>query len=127
SLSGSSGTVTTKVFWPDQNESWLKKNADLYLRDDTGATVSYVKVGSTSKGESWSRYRVQGSDEPHGSSATTGDWYQEDTPTPEAKNDEIPEFSDIIYPLVGTLAVYAVMRRRGTGRSRGEETAPAPS
>ena len=53
-------------------------------------------------------------------------WYEEDTPTPDAQNDEIPEFSDIIYPLMGTLVVYAVIRRRSTGRSRGEETLPTP-
>ena len=51
----------------------------------------------------------------------------EDTKTPNGPNDEIPEFSDIVYPLMGTLVVYAVIRRRSTGRSRGEEKSPTPA
>jgi hypothetical protein len=131
SISGSSSSVGTKVWFPDETLNttlYLKKDAALYLRDDTGTTISYVLVGNTQKGYSWSRYRVQGSDEPHGSATANGaSWYTEDTPTPNARNDEIPEFSDIVYPLMGTLVVYAVVRRRSTGRSRSEQSVPAPA
>jgi len=124
---GPGGDTSYMIVYPTANLKKLVNGTHLYLKDDTGSTVSYILVGTTDFGETHSRYRVQGSDEPHGSSPTLGSWYIEDTPTPNARNDEIPEFSDIIYPLMGTLVVYAVVRRRSTGRSRDERTAPAPA
>ena len=47
-------------------------------------------------------------------------WYSDTTPTEDAKNDLIPEFSDIAYPLVATLVTFAVVRRRSHPRRQQE-------
>jgi hypothetical protein len=76
-----------------------------------------VTLGTPDFKESYARYRKQGSDEPTGT-RTGGAWYEEDTPSPRARNDEIPEFSDIVYPVLATLITVAVVRRRHTAKAR---------
>jgi len=85
----------------------------LKLVDDTGAThETYVRFpGGVADGGSDARY-IDSDGKP------TSTWYSEDTPTKQNTNDLIPEFSDIMYPLTGMIAVFAVLRIRGDKRRR---------
>jgi hypothetical protein len=47
-----------------------------------------------------------------------GNWFDASLPTKEAKNPTIPEFSDIMFPLIGIIAVFVVLRNTGGGRVR---------
>jgi hypothetical protein len=130
-----SSTVITKnygfvqVYLGDDSsgDNWINASDRILLFDNasTPQPVAGTTIGSVSIGESWAAYRKVGSSEPTGGNAYASVWYVEDTPTPKANNEEIPEFQDIVYPLMGTLAVYAVIRRRSTFRSRPEGATPS--
>lgn len=51
-------------------------------------------------------------------------WYVEDTPTHDAANDEIPEFQDILAPLIGTMVAFTVVRRRFHANGRKGQATP---
>jgi hypothetical protein len=111
-------------------DNWINVSdrVGLFNNASTPVLVSLITLsGSISVGESYSAYRKVGSSEPTGTTGFNSVWYIEDTPTPKANNDEIPEFTDIAFPLIGTLAVYALIRRRSTGRPRHGQAAPAPA
>jgi hypothetical protein len=106
-------------------ENYINNSSKLYLYDATYDLKSYVVVGNAVPwADSFARYRKQGSEEPT-DGPTTGSWYYADAPTPGSRNKEIPEFTDIIYPVMGTLMAYAFVRRRRSTRGRGEETPAA--
>jgi hypothetical protein len=109
-------------------DNWINVSDKIALFNDDSTPVDVSRValdGSIAVGESYAAYRKVGSSEPTGTTGYNSIWYDEDTPTPNANNDEIPEFSDIIFPLMGTVMVYAVVRRRSTGKSRGDQTVPS--
>ena len=103
----------------------LQNGTQIILFDNQSTPVmkSSVTVGSPDFAESYARYRMAGSDEPTGS-ATGGVWYDEDTPTPMAKNDPIPEFKDIIFPLIGTMLAYTIVRKRGNAKVKRRKGLP---
>ena len=103
--------------------NYINNSTALYLYDDSFAKVSSVSVGSVPWAYSYARWRMADSDEPYGD-PNGGLWYNEDTPTPGSRNDPIPEFKDIAYHIVGTLFVYAIVRRRSPKRNE-HRTAPS--
>ena len=118
SITGSSSSYGYLVVYITNYTGLLKSGANLFLYDDSQNPVSYVSVGSTTTGKSWARWTKAGSKEPTGDTAMGGLWYLEDVPSPWKQNDAIPEYSDIIYPLMGTLIAYGVVRRRSVGERK---------
>jgi hypothetical protein len=84
------------------------------LKDSGGTQKDTVTPNSISDGHSWARY-VDTDGNPMD---PPGNWFDASLPTKEAKNPTIPEFSDIMFPLIGIIAVFVVLRNTGGGRVR---------
>ena len=91
----------------EQGELWDDCTVYLMYKDGVGEDdiIDTFAVPSLSSQYSRARFR-DSNDNP------LDTIYTDSTPTKGTKNDLIPEFKDIVYPLMGTLVVYAVVRRR---------------
>jgi len=98
------GSKSVKIWEMDDNGE-LEDSCTIYLYDNNDNAVDTFIVPSVSNAYSRARFR-DASDNP------LETLYTDSSPTNGTKNDLIPEFRDIVYPLMGTLVIYAVVRRR---------------
>ncbi|MEM4728545.1 MAG: hypothetical protein QXH42_02125 [Thermoplasmata archaeon] len=94
---------------------WKKDSTynTIYLYDNNNNLKDSKTLSELTEG-AYSMARYRDADE-----NPTDEWYDENEPTPGNKNDLIPEFQDIIYPLAGLIAVIVVIRAAGRGRTGG--------
>jgi hypothetical protein len=83
----------------------IKNNDVVSFYDSTGTLLDSVTISSALKGRSHARYRDVDLD-------PQDVWYVDQTPTEGTDNDLIPEFKDIVYPIVSTLIIFSIVRRR---------------
>jgi hypothetical protein len=96
----------------------IPRGAYVRLYDGSDTLIDEVYVNGVLKGRSLARYRDAELD-------PQDVWYTDLTPSQGSDNDLIPEFKDIVYPVVGTLVAFAIIRRRamplGKGRRNSQE------
>jgi hypothetical protein len=103
----------------DTEVSYDESGWSVTLYNATDAKIDRIPMPGTwvSNGKSWCRYKDASGDPYYSAEAASGDWYTSSSPSLGSANDQtIPEFEEIVVPVLATLAIVTVLRRNNSRR-----------